>query len=223
MIVMSGVIGAGKSSLSKILADEFDMVPYFEPVKDNPILPMYYKNPEKYAFLLQIYFLNARFKMVKEAMQDEKEAILDRSIYEDAIFFHLNADMGRATKQEVAVYDDLLDNMLEELPYASHKKSPDLLIYIKVSLPTMLAHIKERGRSYEQIDTNPELLNYYKRLLEAYDKWFEGYNESPKVMIDGDKLDFVNVEQDRKSVLQSVIQNKTPLNRFLHKLSKAGY
>ena len=159
MIIMSGTIGAGKSNLTEILSRHLGTKAFYEPVEDNPILPLYYADPKKYAFLLQIYFLNKRFRLIKEAMRQDNN-VLDRSIYEDALFFHMNAEKGNVTKQEVEVYDDLLDNMMEELPYAAAKKAPDLLIYIRVSLDTMLARIARRGRPYEQLSADPGLLNY---------------------------------------------------------------
>ena len=94
-------------------------------------------------------------------MKDDNN-VLDRSIYEDSLLFHLNADLGRATETEVRVYDELLENMMEELPYAAHKKHPDLLVHIRVSFDTMLERIEKRGRSYEQLSFDPSLYDYYK-------------------------------------------------------------
>lgn len=203
MIIMSGSIGAGKSELTKIVADHLGTVLFYEPVEENPILPLFYKDPNRYAFLLQIYFLNKRFKSIKQAMQDDNN-VLDRSIYEDSLFFHMNAEMGRANMQEVQVYDDLFKNMMEELPYAAHKKAPDLLIHIEVSIDTMLDHISKRGRSYEQVDQDPSLIAYYQNLIDHYIPWYEAYDVSPKIKIDGDSADFVNDIEDRKKVLKQI-------------------
>ncbi len=203
MIIMSGTIGAGKSNLTKIVSEHLGTKPFYEPVEENPILPLYYSDMKRYAFLLQIYFLNKRFRMIKQAMVDDNN-VLDRSIYEDSLFFHLNAENGNVTKEEVATYDDLLDNMMEELPYAAAKKAPDLLVHIDVSLDTMLKRIKQRGRSYEQIDQDPSLLDYYRSLVEHYGPWYENYHYSPKVRIDGDRYDFVGNLQDRKIVLKMI-------------------
>ena len=145
MIIMSGTIGAGKSNLTKILSEHLGTKPFYEPVEENPILPLYYADMKRYTFLLQIYFLNKRFRMIKQAMQDDNN-VLDRSIYEDSLFFHMNAEKGRATKEEVDVYDDLLENMMEELPYAAAKKAPDLLVHIDVSLDTSGAVITNRSK-----------------------------------------------------------------------------
>lgn len=203
MIVLSGTIGAGKSSLATILAEHLGTEPFYEQVDNNPVLPLFYKDPKQYAFLLQIYFLNKRFDAIKKALGNDNN-VLDRSIYEDSLFFHMNADMGRATQEEVKVYDELLNNMMQELPYAAEKKAPDLLIQIDVSYDKMLERIQKRGRDYEQIDQDPSLVEYYKNLLSRYDDWYDNYNHSPKMRIDGDKLDFVEDEADRQTVLKMI-------------------
>ncbi|WP_129045679.1 deoxynucleoside kinase [Companilactobacillus metriopterae] len=203
MIVLSGTIGAGKSSLATLLSEHLGTEAFYEQVDDNPVLPLFYKDPKKYAFLLQIYFLNKRFDSIKQAMSDDNN-VLDRSIYEDSLFFHMNADMGRATSQEVQVYDDLLDNMMQELPYAADKKAPDLLVHIDVSYETMINRIQKRGRDYEQLEQDSTLENYYKSLLKRYDGWYDNYDYSPKMKIDGDKFNFVENEDDLQSVLQQI-------------------
>lgn len=213
MIIMAGTIGAGKSNLTRILSEHLGTKAFYEPVEENPILPLYYSDMKRYAFLLQIYFLNKRFRMIKKAMQDDNN-VLDRSIYEDALFFHMNAEKGNATPEETAVYDDLLDNMMEELPYASHKKAPDLLVYIDVSLDTMLKRIRQRGRSYEQIETDPSLKDYYADLVKHYKVWYEDYHISPKIRIDGDQYDFVLNKQDRKTVLTMIDKELLKLNKL---------
>lgn len=200
MIVLSGMIGAGKSSLTTILAEHLGTQAFYEQVDDNPVLPLFYADPKKYAFLLQIYFLNKRFASIKRALADDNN-VLDRSIYEDSLFFHINADMGRATEQEVQVYDELLDNMMEELPYAAHKKAPDLLVHLEISYDKMLDHIKKRGRSYEQPENDSSLVGYYHNLLDRYDAWYQNYNYSPKMQINCDQLDFVDNAVDRQKVL----------------------
>ncbi|KAF1301010.1 MULTISPECIES: deoxynucleoside kinase [Enterococcus] len=203
VIVLAGTIGAGKSSLTAMLSDYLNSEAFYESVDDNEVLPLFYADPNKYAFLLQIYFLNKRFELIKRALTNENN-VLDRSIYEDSLLFHLNADLGRATDTEVRVYDELLANMLEELPYAAHKKHPDLLVHIRVSFETMLARIQKRGREYEQLEFDPTLYDYYKELNRRYDQWFEDYNESPKIQIDGDKYNFVEDPQAAEMVLKMI-------------------
>lgn len=203
VIVLAGTIGAGKSSLTAMLSEHLGSQAFYESIEDNEVLPLFYANPEQYAFLLQIYFLNKRFDSIKQAMKDDNN-VLDRSIYEDSLLFHLNADLGRATATEVKVYDELLANMMEELPYAAHKKHPDLLVHIRVSFETMLDRIEKRGREYEQLSFDPTLYDYYKELNTRYDQWYEDYNESPKIQIDGDKLNFVEDAEARDIVLQMI-------------------
>lgn len=218
LITMAGIIGAGKSSLTEILAKELGSTPYFEPVKDNPVLPLFYKGNEiaarkrkegnkdatnPYAFLLQIYFLNKRFAMIKKAMQDDNN-VLDRSIYEDAIFMKMNADEGNATPIEWNVYESLLDNMMEELPYAAHKKRPDLMVMIDVSYQTMINRIKKRGRKFEQVEVDPSLEQYYKKLLRYYADWRDNYDQSDLLVINGDKYDFIGNLDDRNVALDDI-------------------
>lgn len=203
MIVLSGTIGAGKSTLATILSKHLGTEAFYEQVDDNPVLPLFYKDPKQYAFLLQIYFLNKRFESIKQALADDNN-VLDRSIYEDALFFHMNADMGRATQQEVKVYDELLANMMQELPYAAAKKAPDLLIHIDISYDTMIKRIQKRGRDYEQPEQDPSLVEYYHNLLSRYDDWYDEYDYSPKMKINGDQLDYVENEDDLKIVLNQI-------------------
>lgn len=203
MIVLSGTIGAGKSTLATILSKHLGTEAFYEQVDDNPVLPLFYKDPKQYAFLLQIYFLNKRFESIKQAIVDDNN-VLDRSIYEDALFFHMNADMGRATQQEVKVYDELLANMMQELPYAAAKKAPDLLIHIDISYDTMIKRIEKRGRDYEQINQDPSLVDYYHNLLSRYDDWYDDYDYSPKMKINGDQLDYVENNDDLQIVLNQI-------------------
>ena len=203
VLVLAGTIGAGKSSLTEMLAEELKTQAFYESVDDNKVLPLFYENPQKYAFLLQIYFLNKRFDSIKRALSDNNN-VLDRSIYEDSLLFHLNADLGRADEIEVEVYDDLLKNMLEEIDSLSFKKRPDLLIHVKVSFDKMLERIKKRGRQFEQLEYDPSLYDYYKELNSRYDTWFEAFDICPKIQIDGDKYDFVENEQSKIQVLQQI-------------------
>ncbi|AWN65082.1 deoxynucleoside kinase [Lactococcus lactis subsp. lactis] len=203
VLVLAGTIGAGKSSLTEMLAEELKTQAFYESVDDNKVLPLFYENPQKYAFLLQIYFLNKRFDSIKRALSDNNN-VLDRSIYEDSLLFHLNADLGRADETEVEVYDDLLNNMLEEIDSLSFKKRPDLLIHVKVSFDKMLERIKKRGRQFEQLEYDPSLYDYYKELNSRYDAWFEAFDICPKIQIDGDKYDFVEDEQSKIHVLQQI-------------------
>lgn len=223
MDTLAGVIGSGKSSLTKILSDELKTTPFFEPVEDNPVLPLFYKgnklvesgkaDTNPYAFLLQVFFLNRRFAMIKQAMQEDNN-ILDRSIYEDAIFMKMNYEQGHTTEEEWNIYQGLLKNMLEELPYAAHKKSPDLMIMIRVSYDTMIKRISKRGREFEQLDTDPSLESYYKDLINRYDQWSKEYDASPIMIIDGDQYDFMESKEDRNTVLNMIESKLVELGKL---------
>ncbi len=203
VLVLAGTIGAGKSSLTEMLAKELGKEAFYESVDDNKVLPLFYKDPQKYAFLLQIYFLNKRFDSIKQALSNNNN-VLDRSIYEDSLLFHLNADLGRATKTEVEVYDSLLENMMQEINILTFKKKPDLLIHISVSFEKMLERIQKRGRKFEQLEYDPSLFDYYKELNRRYEDWFDNFDICPKIQIDGDKFDFVEEESARKIVLNKI-------------------
>ena len=203
VLVLAGTIGAGKSSLTEMLAKELGTEAFYESVDDNKVLPLFYKDPQKYAFLLQIYFLNKRFDSIKQALSNNNN-VLDRSIYEDSLLFHLNADLGRATETEVEVYDSLLENMMQEINILTFKKKPDLLIHISVSFEKMLERIQKRGREFEQLEYDPSLFNYYQELNRRYEDWFENFDICPKIQIDGDKFDFVEEESARKIVLNKI-------------------
>lgn len=211
MIALAGTIGAGKTSLTQLLADHLNSKAFYESVDDNKILPLFYKNPKKYGFLLQIYFLNKRIDEIKDSYDNDLN-VLDRSIFEDALLFKLNADMGRATQTESDIYSSLLANMMEELPEQPHQKAPDLLITIQVSFETMLKRIEKRGRSYEQIANDPSLYSYYQNLNNRYRDWYAQYDDSPKMLIDGDKYDFVEDPTAAQEVLKMVDRKLAELN-----------
>ncbi len=219
VIVLSGPIGAGKSSLTSVLAKYLGTKPFYESVDDNPVLPLFYADPEKYAFLLQVFFLNTRFRSIKDALTDDNN-VLDRSIYEDALFFQMNADIGRATQEEVDTYYELLNNMMSELDHMP-KKNPDLLVHINVSYDTMLKRIQKRGRPYEQLSYDSTLEDYYKRLLRYYKPWYEKYDYSPKMEINGDKLDFVTNEDDREIVLDQIVAKLKEIGKLPESWSKS--
>lgn len=201
VIVLAGMIGAGKTTYTTMLAEAFGTEPFYESVDNNPILEKYYEDPERYAFALQIFFLNKRFRSIKDALY-HRNNVLDRSIYEDALFTRINYENGNLSTEELDLYLELLDNMMEELE-GLPKKAPDLLIYLRGSLETHLERIKHRGRPYEQIDQNEGLLDYYKKLHSRYDDWFKAYDKSDTLIIN---IDETNLErpEDRKYVIQSV-------------------
>ncbi|KRM74141.1 deoxynucleoside kinase [Secundilactobacillus collinoides] len=181
VIITAGMIGVGKTTLTGMLADHLGTKAFFEPVGENPVLPLYYSDPKQYGFLLQIYFLNKRFGMIKQALADDNN-VLDRSIYEDALFTKENNAEGNITDTELSVYLKLLDNMMGELNELP-KKAPDLLVYAESDFDTILYRIKKRGRDYEQIDGHPEREDYYYKMWSAYRKWFDEYDVSPKIKL----------------------------------------
>ena len=209
LIVVGGMIGLGKSSVAEILGEHFNSEVFYESVDDNPILPLFYSETEeeiqkkRYPFLLQLYFLNTRFKSIKEALVNDNN-VLDRSIYEDWYFAKKNMELGRINDLEMKIYEDLLHNMLEELDELP-KKAPDVMVYLKGSFETVLKRIALRGREFE-IDES--LKEYYNFLWKDYDDWVNNYyNASEVVVIDMDNMDVVNNEADKDKLIE-LVENK---------------
>ena len=206
LLVVGGMIGLGKTSVAKLLGEHFKTEVFYESVDDNPILPLFYTStPEeiekyRYPFLLQLHFLDTRFKSIKKALYDDNN-VLDRSIYEDWYFAKINNDLGRISDLEFEIYDRLLNNMLEELEELP-KKAPDLMIYLKGSFETVINRILKRGRSYE-LDEHLEA--YYKKLWEGYDEWvMKYYKASEVIVVDMDRYDVVSSEEDAKEIIAMV-------------------
>ncbi|BAK80854.1 deoxynucleoside kinase [Candidatus Arthromitus sp. SFB-rat-Yit] len=206
VIVVGGMIGLGKTSVSEIIAKELNSKVFYESVDDNPILPLFYSSTDeeiklnRYPFLLQLFFLNKRFKSIKEALIGENN-VLDRSIYEDWYFCKKNMELGRISELEMSVYESLLNNMMEELKELP-KKSPDLFIYLKGGFDTVINRINKRGRTYE---LDEKLVDYYRYIWEGYDDWmYNIYKSSPVLTIDMDKLDVVSSVEDRNYLISAV-------------------
>ena len=206
LLVVGGMIGLGKTSVSKALGEYFGSDVFYESVEDNKILPLFYTASEeeiqakRYPFLLQLWFLDTRFKSIKKALVNDNN-VLDRSIYEDWYFAKKNMELGRISELEMEVYENLAENMMEELKELP-KKSPDLMIYLKGSFETVIDRIKKRGREYELDDGLEE---YYRCLWKDYDDWvMNHYNASEVYIIDMDNTDVVNNEEDRIRVLKGV-------------------
>ena len=214
VITIAGFIGGGKSSLAKILSEHLDSEAFYESVDDNPILPLFYTASKeeislnRYPFLLQLWFLNTRFKSIKRALTN-KNNVLDRSIYEDLYFCQVNYELGRISELEFEIYKSLLNNMLEELDELP-KKAPDLMVYLKGNFETFLSRIVGRGREYE---LDEELYDYYYKLWQGYDNWIqEYYTLSEIVVIDIDKYDYVNNQEDKKEVLKLITDALNTIN-----------
>lgn len=206
VIVVGGMIGLGKTTTATMLGQEFKSKVFYESVEGNKILPLFYQaSPEeiqkkRYPFLLQLWFLNTRFKAIKQALKDDNN-VLDRSIYEDWYFAKKNQELGRISDLEMEIYDGLLNNMMEEID-GMPKKAPDLMVYLKGSFDTVLKRIKQRGRNFELGD---DLVDYYHFLWKDYDDWvYSCYKASPVVTVDMDHEDLVANPKDRADVIARV-------------------
>ena len=206
MIVIGGMIGAGKTSVAKLLGEELGSEVFFEDVDDNPLLELFYmaneeeEQEKRYPFLLQLTFLSSRFRSIKEALAD-KNNVLDRSIYEDWYFSKVNNDLGRISDLEFKIYEELLDNMMQELEELP-KKAPDLMVYLHGSFEEIIRRIGTRGREFEQDES---LMEYYRVLWQGYDDWVdEHYDASHVLKIDIDRYDVVNNPDDADEVVQMV-------------------
>ena len=205
MIIVDGVVGVGKSTLMNILAEERNMVPFQEPVVDNPVLEKFYHDRERYSFPLQAFFLNKRFEHIKKA-SSLKNAILDRSIYGDVIFAKMLNDTKEMSDEEFDIYNDLFHHMLK------HIQAPKLMVYLEISVDNAIDRIQKRGRDYELIVER----EYWERLNNNYTNYFANYNFSPILKINVNNIDYENNLEDRKYVL-SVI------NETLNKIESGGY
>ena len=186
-VAVAGNIGAGKSSLTKLLAGRFDWKPYYESVDDNPYLKDFYGDMNRWSFHLQIYFLANRFKSHKIIVESSESVIQDRSIYEDAEIFARNlSDIGKMEPRDYENYVSLFHVMMEYL------KPPDLMIYLKASVDTLVRQIARRGRAYEQGIPR----EYLEQLNHLYTSWIERYTLGPLLVIPSDNLDFVNRQED---------------------------
>ena len=206
VIVIGGMIGAGKTSVAKLLGDELGSEVFFENVDENPLLELFYtaneeeEQEKRYPFLLQLTFLSSRFRSIKEALGD-KDNVLDRSIYEDWYFSKVNNDLGRISDLEFKIYEELLDNMMQELEELP-KKAPDLMVYLHGSFEEIIRRIGTRGRDFEQDES---LMEYYRVLWQGYDDWVDQHYDASQVLkIDIDRYDVVHNPEDAAEVVQMV-------------------
>jgi deoxyadenosine/deoxycytidine kinase len=193
-IAIAGNIGSGKTTLTKMLAAHYGWTPRFESVDFNPYLADFYDDMERWSFNLQIYFLNKRFKDVVEIGKSDEVIIQDRTIYEDARIFAPNLhDMGLMSSRDFENYSDLFDLMM------SLVKAPDLLIYLRSSIPNLVAQIQKRGRNYEQGIS----IEYLTGLNRRYEDWISGY-KSELLIIDADNVKFGNKPEDFDKVTNMI-------------------
>lgn len=203
LLTAAGKIGAGKSSITKLLAEVLGTKAIYEPVEENPLLEKFYEDRGKYGFVFQIDMISRRFDLIREALIYDN-AVLDRSILEDSIFLNQLFLEGYVNKYEHEAYHKLLDNMLKELSMMP-KKLPDLLIYIDIPFEQEIERINERAREFEKVEKGTELYDYFKLHSKMYDEWIENFNLTPVIKIDATKYDFVKNEDDRKEVLADII------------------
>ena len=194
-IAIVGNIGAGKTTLTELLAKNYGWDPLFEAADNNPYLEDFYSDMKRWSFNLQIYFLNSRYRQIIDIQQSVHNIIQDRTIYEDAYIFAENLhDMGLMTTRDYDNYRSIFDNMTEYI------KPPDLLIFLKASVPTLVNNIQRRGREYE----SGIRLDYLSKLNEKYQKWINGYKLGKLLILDKDNLDFANNTEDLATIVQMV-------------------
>ncbi|GAA3984502.1 deoxynucleoside kinase [Mucilaginibacter dorajii] len=194
-IAIVGNIGAGKTTLTEMLAHNYGWEPLFEAVDNNPYLEDFYSDMKRWSFNLQIYFLNSRYRQIVDIQKNGKNILQDRTIYEDAYIFAENLhDMGLMTTRDYENYESIFENITEFI------KPPDLLVYLKASVPTLVSNIQRRGREYE-IGIR---LDYLSKLNEKYDKWIKNYKLGKLLILDKDNLDFANNTEDMATIVQLI-------------------
>lgn len=194
-IAIAGNIGAGKTTLTNLLAKHYGWDPHYEDVVDNPYLDDFYHQMDRWSFNLQVYFLNSRFRQVLQIRESGKAIIQDRTIYEDAHIFAPNLHaMGLMSNRDFQNYSSLFE-LMQELVGA-----PDLLIYLRSSVPNLVGQIHKRGRDYE----NSISIDYLSRLNERYEGWIQGYDKGKLLIIDVDNLDFVDQPEDLGCIITKI-------------------
>jgi deoxyadenosine/deoxycytidine kinase len=194
-IAICGNIGSGKTSLTEKLAKHYGWNPLYESVDNNPYLRDFYKDMAKWAFHVQIYFLNSRFQQINAIHGSEKPTIQDRTIYEDAYIFAANLhETGYISDRDYTSYLDIFHSMITLV------RPPDLLIYLKAGIPKLVKQIEKRGRDFEYSIR----LDYLRQLNKQYEKWIGSYNDGRLLIIDVDHLDFVENVEDFSTIVSKV-------------------
>ena len=194
-IAIAGNIGAGKTSLTKLLSKHYKWQPHYEEVLENPYLDDFYNEMERWSFNLQIFFLNSRFSQLIEIQKSGKNIIQDRSIYEDAFIFAPNLNsMGLLTQRDFQNYKSLFELM------ETMVTGPDLMIYLRSSIPNLVNQIHKRGRAYEASIS----IDYLSRLNERYEAWVQEYKKGKLLIIDVDEINFVDNKVHLNSIIEKV-------------------
>ena len=192
-VAIAGNIGSGKTTLTTKLSKHYNWEAHYEEVKNNPYLNDFYKDMQRWSFNLQVYFLNSRFRQIINIRNSGKNYIQDRTIYEDAFIFAPNLHaMGLMSSRDYENYIEIF-NLMD-----GFIKSPDLLIYLRASVPILVEQIQKRGRDYE----NSIRLDYLTRLNERYEAWIEQYNKGNVLIIDIDDINFADNERDLNDIIK---------------------
>lgn len=194
-IAIAGNIGAGKTTLTRLLAKHYGWTPHYEEVNDNPYLDDFYEDMKRWSFNLQIFFLRSRLGQIMKIRESGKDVIQDRTIFEDACIFAPNLKaMGLMTTRDYDNYDAIFNQMI------SFIKPPDLLIYLKASVPTLVNQIQKRGREYE----SSIRLDYLKSLNDRYNDWADSYKSGKLLVINVDDINFDENIQDLSKVIDMI-------------------
>lgn len=194
-VAIAGNIGSGKTTLTKLLAKHYKWEPQYEDVLENPYLEDFYNKMERWSFNLQIYFLNSRFRQILQIRESGQKIIQDRTIYEDAHIFAPNLHaMGLMPNRDFENYRSLFDLM------ESVVEGPDLLIYLRSSIPNLVSQIHKRGREYE----NSISIDYLSRLNERYEAWIHTYDKGNLLVIDVDNINFVDNPEDLGDIISKI-------------------
>ncbi|MBN2304302.1 MAG: deoxynucleoside kinase [Anaerolineae bacterium] len=200
-VAIGGNIGVGKSTLTGILSEAFNWKPFYEAVDENPYLADFYADMRRWSFHSQVFFLSRRLQHHRQLVDHPGSVVQDRSVYEDAeIFAHNLYDQGQISERDYEAYRDLYEGIRAFLP------PPDLLIYLKANVETLLARIKLRGRDFER-DISPD---YLRRLNVLYDCWIERWDSCPVLVIPSDNLDFQHEQDARQFVIDGVREMLKP-------------
>jgi deoxyadenosine/deoxycytidine kinase len=194
-IAIAGNIGAGKTTLTKLLSKHFKWEAHYEDVETNPYLNSFYEDMQRWSFNLQVYFLNSRLRQVVDIRKSGKTVIQDRTIFEDAYIFAPNLhEMGLMPSRDFENYETLFELM------SSFVQAPDLLIYLRSTVPNLVSQIQKRGRDYE----NSIRIDYLKSLNDRYEQWIGKYDEGKLLIVDVDNLDFLNNPEDLAGVIEKI-------------------